>query len=77
MVLVVNWSQRRQKHLIERMITRGISKAEFYEAVTKGRKRTQRGNVVEAMYRYYSIVYEEVRNKELRKIYPITVKVIV
>jgi len=75
MALVVNWSQRRQRHLIERMITRGISKTEFYEAVAKGRKRTQRGNVVVAMYRYYSIVYEEIRTKEVTKIYPITVKV--
>lgn len=77
MKLVVDWSQKRQRHILERMMLRGISKAEFYEALAKGRKRVQRGNIIEAIYRYYSIVYEEVKGKDVRKIYPITVKVIV
>ncbi len=76
MKLVVDWSQRRQKHALERMMLRGISKAEFYDALTTGRKRVQRGNIIEAIHRYYSIVYEEIKGKDVRKIYPIAVKVI-
>ncbi|MFH1774000.1 MAG: hypothetical protein ABH874_03465 [Methanobacteriota archaeon] len=77
MELTVDWSQKRQRHVLERMMLRGISKAEFCEALAKGRKRIQRGNIIEAIYRYYSIVYEEVKGKDVRKIYPITVKVMV
>ncbi|MBM4249716.1 MAG: hypothetical protein FJ149_09865 [Euryarchaeota archaeon] len=77
METVVDWSQKRQKHVLERMMLRGISRAEFYEALAKGRKKVQRNNIIEAVYRYYCIVYEEVRFKEGKKIYPITVKVIV
>lgn len=74
---IVNWSQKRQKHVLEKMIMRGISKEEFYDAIAKGRKRLQRRNIIEAIYRYYAIVYEEVKIKKIRKIYPITVKVMV
>jgi hypothetical protein len=77
METIVDWSQKRQKHVLERMILRGISRAEFYEALQKGRKRVQRANIIEAIYRYYCIVYEEFRFKDGMKIYPITVKVIV
>jgi hypothetical protein len=75
MEYIVDWSQKRQRHVLERMILRGISRAEFYEALSKGRKHVQSKNVVESIYRYYSIVYEEVHSKDLKKIYPITVKV--
>ena len=77
METVVDWSQKRQKHFLERLILRGISRAEFHEALAKGRKRVQRGDIIEAVYRYYSIVYEEIRFKDGKKIFPITVKVIV
>jgi len=77
METVVDWSQKRQKHVLERLILRGISRAEFHEALAKGRKRVQRGDIIEAVYRYYSIVYEEIRFKDGKKIFPITVKVIV
>ena len=77
METIVDWSQKRQKHVLERMILRGISRAEFYEALAKGRKRVQRENIIEAVYRYYCIVYEELRFKDGMKIYPITVKGIV
>lgn len=75
MPVLVDWSQKRQKHVLERMMLRGISRREFYDALTQGRKRTQRGDVVEVIHRYYRIVYEEVRKKGYTKIYPITVKV--
>lgn len=77
MKLIFDWSQKRQRHVLERMMLRGISRAEFYEALAKGRKRVQRENIIEAIYRYYSIVYEEVKVRDVRKIYPITVKVLV
>jgi hypothetical protein len=77
METVVDWSQKRQKHVLERMILRGISRAEFYEALAKGRKRVQHGNIIGAIYRYYCIIYEELRFKGGKKIFPITVKVIV
>ncbi|MEW5936836.1 MAG: hypothetical protein AB1665_03335 [Candidatus Thermoplasmatota archaeon] len=77
MEYIVDWSQRRQRHVLERMMLRGISRAEFHEALRKGRKRVQRGDMVESIYRYYSIVYEERKGKGVRKVYPITVKVMV
>jgi hypothetical protein len=72
---VVNWSQKRQKHAVERMMLRGISRKEFHEAISRGRKRIQKGNLTESIYRYYSVVYEEIRTKDYKKIYPVTVKV--
>lgn len=72
---IVNWSQKRQRHVLERMMLRGISRSEFHEALAKGRKRMQHGNITEAVYRYYTIVYEEAKIGEIRKVYPITVKV--
>jgi len=73
---IIDWSQKRQKHVLERMILRGISRAEFHEALAKGRKRIQRDKLIEAVYRYYSIVYEEIPYKDGKKIYPVTVKVV-
>jgi hypothetical protein len=77
METIVDWSQKRQTHVLERMMLRGISRAEFYEALAKGRKKVQRDDIIEAVYRYYCIVYEELRFKDGKKIYPVTVKVIV
>ena len=76
MKIVVDWSQKRQKHILEQMVLRGISMREFHEGLAKGRKRIQRKNVIESIFRYYSIIYEEVQYQDGRKIYPITVKVI-
>ncbi len=77
MKTIVDWSQKRQRHVLERMILRGISRAEFHEALARGRKRVQPGNLIESVYRYYSIVYEEIKFKDGRKIYPVSVKVII
>lgn len=77
MQTVVDWSQKRQRHVLERMMLRGISRREFHEALAKGRKRRQAHGAVEATYRYYTIVYEERfdRQRRFRKVYPVTVKV--
>lgn len=78
MELKVNWSEKRQRHVVDRMLLRGITRREFYDALIKGRKREQRKGIYESMYRYYSIVYEErvIKDKDIRKVYPITVKVV-
>lgn len=78
MELKVNWSEKRQRQILDRMILRGISKNEFYEALIKGTKKRQHKGIYESMYRYYSIVYEEFisEDRKLKKIYPITVKLV-
>lgn len=77
MKTVVDWSQKRQRHVLERMMLRGISRREFHEALAKGAKRRQSKGTIESVYRYYAIVYAERtdRAKRYRKIYPVTVKV--
>ncbi len=78
MELKVNWSEKRQRHILDRMLLRGISKKEFHEALIKGIKRRQKKGIYESMYRYYCIVYEEIilQDIKIRKIYPITVKLV-
>lgn len=64
-------------HAVERMWLRGISLEEIKKAVTQGQRKIQkRSNLIESLYSYYSIVYDERVYKEhnLRKIYPVTVK---
>jgi len=75
-MLKIDWSEKRQRHALDRMLLRGISRKEFHEAILMGQKRKQRGNIHESIYRYFSVVYEEFETKKFRKIYPITVKVI-
>lgn len=72
----INWDHKRCKHAIERMWLRGISNDEIKTAIMKGQKHKQKTGLVESMYSFYSVVYEEfVHDKiKLRKIYPITVK---
>ncbi len=78
MELKVNWSEKRQRHILDRMLLRGISRKEFYEALIRGKKRRQKRSIYESMHRYYSIVYEErvLKDEKIRKIYPITVKLV-
>lgn len=77
MELKLNWDHKRCRHTIERMWLRGISEAEIREAVIKGQKHMQKGTkLMESIHRFYSVVYDEYvyRDKNLRKIYPVTVK---
>ena len=77
MELKINWNHKRCKHAIERMWLRGVSADEVKDAVLKGQKINQASTgLVEAIYSYFSVVYDEyvLKNKNLRKIYPITVK---
>jgi len=77
MVLKVNLSEKRQRHLLDRMILRGVSREELLQAIQRGTKRRQRERLYESRYRYFSVVYEEITDPRgrWRKIYPITVKV--
>ena len=77
MTTKVNWSEKRQRHVLDRMILRGISRQEFLDALRLGKKRKQHDNVYESFFRYFSIVYLELDDpkRSWRKVYPITVKV--
>ncbi len=75
--LKINWNHKRCKHAIERMWLRGVSTDEVKDAIIKGKKSKQMNTgLVEAFYRFFSVVYDEqvLKNKEMRKIYPVTVK---
>jgi len=77
--LKINWEHRRVKHAIERMWLRGISVKDVEEAVLKGKKVLQRETgLTEAFFRRFSVVYDEkvYRKMNLRKIFPVTVKVL-
>ena len=73
----INWSYPRAQHAIERSILRGITQAEFKEAIVKGAKKRVGKKMIESRYRFFSVVYEERYYKRgaTRKIFPITVKV--
>jgi hypothetical protein len=77
MEIRINWDHKRCKHAIERMWLRGVSVEEAKEAIIKGKKSKQiETGLIEAFYRFFSVVYDEkiLNNKEMRKIYPVTVK---
>ncbi len=77
MELKINWDHKRCKHAIERMWLRGVSIDEVNDAIVKGKKSKQTDTgLTEAFYRFFSVVYDEqvLKSKELRKIYPVTVK---
>ncbi len=52
MTLEVSYS----KHAVDRMVLRGISRAEVEEAIQLGSKSRQDGKIV-ASYRYFEVVY--------------------
>lgn len=59
------------------MWLRGVSMDEVKDAIIKGKKSKQMNTgLIEAFYRFFSVVYDEqiLKNKEMRKIYPVTVK---
>jgi hypothetical protein len=77
MEIRINWDHKRCKHAIERMWLRGVSVEEVKEAIIKGKKIKQiETSLIEAFYRFFSVVYDEriLKNIKIRKIYPVTVK---
>ncbi len=78
MKLKINWEHKRVKHAIERMWLRGVSVKDVEEAIMKGKKALQRETgLVQALFNRYSVVYHEkvYRKFNLRKVFPVTVKV--
>lgn len=66
------------KHAVERMWLRGVSVKDVEEAIMKGKKVLQREtSLVQALFNRYSVVYDEkvYRKLNLRKVFPVTVKV--
>ncbi|MEM3086159.1 MAG: DUF4258 domain-containing protein [Halobacteria archaeon] len=79
MQLKINWEHRRAKHAIERMTLRGVSVHEVEEAILKGKRVIQRRTgLAESFHRFFSVVYDEVhlRSRGVRKVYPVTVKLL-
>lgn len=77
MELKINWNHKRCKHALERMWLRGISMDEVKDAIVKGKKVKQKDiGLIETFYRFFSVVYDEqiFKEKKIRKVYPITVK---
>jgi hypothetical protein len=59
------------------MWLRGISMDEVKDAIVKGKKVKQKNTgLMETFYQFFSVVYDEqrFREKKIRKVYPITVK---
>lgn len=66
---------QRCKHALERMWLRGVSAKEVEEAIKRGKKIFQKKTkLFEAFHRHFSVVYDEKALQDLRKIFPITVK---
>ena len=66
-------SGKRAEHVFERMKLRGITVDDIKEAVQKGAKRIREDNSVVAEFRWFRVIYRELRFEDVRKIYPITV----
>ncbi len=66
-------SEKRGEHVFERMKLRGISVENIKEAVQKGAKRIRQDQSIVAEFRWFSVIYRELRMNNIRKIYPITV----
>ena len=77
MDLKINWDHRRCRHTLERMWLRGISQEDVKIALIQGQKSRQKeSQLLESLYSFYSIVYDEKMYPKinLRKVYPVTVK---
>jgi hypothetical protein len=66
-------SRAREDHILDRMIARGIGYRQIREAVQKGSKSLRKDGSIISEFRWFKVVYRELRFKGIRKIYPITV----
>lgn len=66
-------SERRAEHVLDRMISRGIGGSQIKEAIKRGAKRIRENGSIIAEFRWFKVVYRELRTKDTRKIYPLTV----
>lgn len=79
MKLKISWEHRRVRHAMERMWLRGVSVRDVEEAIAKGKKAVQKETgLVQALFRRYSVVYDErvYRSQNTRKVFPVAVKVL-
>lgn len=76
MKLKINWGHRRAKHAIERMWLRGISLKEVETAIKEGKRIFQRETgLIKSLYSHFEVVFDEKRFGDIKKIYPVTIKV--
>ncbi|VVB81325.1 Uncharacterised protein [uncultured archaeon] len=66
-------SEKRSEHVFDRMQLRGIGTEQIKEAVQKGAKQIRPDGSVISEYRWFKVVYRELRMENTKKIYPITV----
>lgn len=72
----INWEHKRVKHAIEKMWLRGISIKEVEVAIINGKRVFQRSTgLIESFYSHFSVVFDEKRYGEIRKIFPVTIKI--
>jgi len=66
-------TEKRAEHVFDRMKLRGVGVDEIKEAVQSGVKKLEVDGRINAVYRWYKVIYREFRLNGIRKIYPITV----
>ena len=76
MELRINWGHKRSKHAIERMWLRGISLQEAEKAIKEGKRVFQRETgLIRSLYSHFEVVFDEKRYDDVRKAYPVTIKI--
>ncbi|MBI2499675.1 hypothetical protein HYV88_05525 [Candidatus Woesearchaeota archaeon] len=66
-------SPKRAEHIFDRMKLRGIGVEQIKEAIRRGAKTIRKDGSIVTEYRWFKVAYREIKFKEIRKIYPITV----
>ncbi len=76
MKLKINWEHKRTKHALEKMWLRGVSISDVEKSIEKGKRVLQRETgLIRSLYSYFEVVFDEKNYGEIKKIYPVTVKV--
>lgn len=66
-------TEKRAKHLFDRMQQRGITVGQIRKAIQKGIKTLTNNGTIMAEYRWHKVIYREFIIGKQKKIYPITV----
>ncbi len=75
MEIRINWEHKRAKHAIERMWLRGVSLKEVETAIQRGKREFQRKTgLIRALYSHFEVIFDEKRFGDIRKIFPVTIK---
>lgn len=71
----INWEHKRAKHAVERMWLRGVSLKEVETAIRQGKRAFQRETgLIRTLYSHFEVVFDEKRFGDIRKIFPVTIK---